>query len=150
MSRDGNHGRITIEDVAREAEVSYATVSRVINSKGYVSAETRDRVMDAVARTGYVVNRQAQGLAGGRAQVVGLVVPELDTSYIGEIIRGIDEELAAVSYDLMLYTTHHRKHRESEFVAKLTSGLADGLLLVLPPIRPPISIRSAAAVSPTS
>ena len=124
--------RITIEDVAREADVSYATVSRVINSKGYVSEDTRERVMAAVTRTGYVVNRQARGLAGGRSQVVGLVVPDLDTSYIGEIIRGIDEELAAVSYDLMLYTTHHRKHRESAFVATLTSGLADGLLLVLP------------------
>jgi LacI family transcriptional regulator len=124
--------RITIEDVAREADVSYATVSRVINSKGYVSEETRERVMAAVERTGYVVNRQARGLAGGRSQVVGLVVPDLDTSYIGEIIRGIDEELAAISYDLMLYTTHHRKQRESAFVATLTAGLADGLLLVLP------------------
>ncbi len=124
--------RITIEDVAREADVSYATVSRVINSKGYVSGETRERVMAAVTRTGYVVNRQARGLAGGRSQVVGLVVQGLDTSYIGEIVRGIDEELAAVSYDLMLYTTHKQKHRESAFVATLTSGLADGLLLVLP------------------
>jgi LacI family transcriptional regulator len=88
--------------------------------------------MAAVERTGYVVNRQARGLAGGRSQVVGLVVPDLDTSYIGEIIRGIDEELAAVSHDLMLYTTHHRKQRESAFVATLTAGLADGLLLVLP------------------
>jgi LacI family transcriptional regulator len=124
--------RTTIEDVAREADVSYATVSRVINSKGYVSGETRERVMAAVARTGYVVNRQARGLAGGRSEVVGLVVPDLDTSYIGEIIRGIDEELASLNYDLMLYTTHRRKHRESVFVATLTAGLADGLLLVLP------------------
>jgi LacI family transcriptional regulator len=132
VSRDGNHGRTTIEDVAREAAVSYATVSRVVNGKGYVSEETRVRVMDAVNRTGYIVNRRAQGLASGRAQVVGLVVRALDTSYVGEIIRGIDEELAAVSYDLMLYTTHFRKQRESEFVANFTAGLADGLLLVLP------------------
>jgi LacI family transcriptional regulator len=125
--------RTTIEDVAREAEVSYATVSRVINSKGYVSVETRERVLAAVERTGYVVNRQAQGLARGRSQVVSLVVPGLDSSYIGEIVRGIDEVLAAVSYDLMLYTTHHRKHRESAFVATVTAGLSDGLLLVLPP-----------------
>jgi LacI family transcriptional regulator len=124
--------RITIEDVAREADVSYATVSRVINSKGYVSEETRARVMASIARTGFVVNRQARGLAGGRSEVVGLVVPDLDTSYIGEIIRGIDEELASLNYDLMLYTTHRRKHRESAFVATLTAGLADGLLLVLP------------------
>jgi LacI family transcriptional regulator len=127
----GNN-RITLEDVAREANVSSATVSRVVNNKGYVSAEVRDRVMAALVRTGYVINRQARGLASGRSQVVGLVVPDLDTSYIGEIVRGIDEELAAVSYDLMLYTTHHRKQRESAFVTTITSGFADGLLLVLP------------------
>ena len=132
MTSIDSESRITIEDVARVADVSYATVSRVINNKGYVSDETRARVIEAVTRTGYVVNRQARGLAGGRSQVVGLVVPDLDTSYIGEIVRGIDEELAAVSYDLMLYTTHHRSHRESTFVANLTNGLADGLLLVLP------------------
>lgn len=132
MSATRTGERITMEDVARAADVSYATVSRVVNGKGYVSDETRDRVTAAIARTGYVVNRQARGLAGGHSQVVGLVVPDLDTSYIGEIIRGIDEELAAASYDLTLYTTHHRKQRESAFVATLTSGLADGLLLVLP------------------
>lgn len=124
--------RITIIDVAREANVSFATVSRVVNGKGYVSVETRERVVQAMARTGYVVNRQARGLAGGRYQVVGLLVPSLDTAYIGEIARGIDEELAAVSYDLMLYTTHRRKTREPAFVASLTRGMTDGLLLVLP------------------
>jgi LacI family transcriptional regulator len=132
VSRNGSPGRVTIEDVAREADVSYATVSRVVSGKGYVSPETRARVMEAVARTGYIANRRAQGLASGRAQVVGLVVHDLDTSYIGEIVRGIDEELASASYDLMLYTTHKRKHRESAFVTNLTAGLADGLLLVLP------------------
>jgi LacI family transcriptional regulator len=124
--------RITLEDVAREANVSTASVSRVVNNKGYVSEEVRNRVMAALVRTGYVINRQARGLASGKSQVIGLVVPELETSYFGEIIRGIDEELAAVGYDLMLYTTHHRKQRESAHVATLTAGLADGLLLVLP------------------
>ena len=124
--------RITIVDVAREANVSFATVSRVVNGKGNVSPETRERVVQAMARTGYVVNRQARGLAGGRYQVVGLLVPDLDTSYIGEIVRGIDEALAAVAYDLMLYTTHRRKTRESAFAASLTQGMTDGLLVVLP------------------
>jgi LacI family transcriptional regulator, galactose operon repressor len=124
--------RITLEDVAREANVSTASVSRVVNNKGYVSDDTRSKVMSALVRTGYVINRQARGLASGRSQVVGLVVPDLDTSYIGEIVSGIDEELAAVSYDLMLYTTHHRKQRESAFVTTITAGFADGLLLVLP------------------
>lgn len=131
MTSERNGDRITIEHVAREADVSYATVSRVINSKGYVSEDTRERVMRAIEQTGYVVNRQARGLAGGKSQVVGLVLPDLDTtSYIGPIVRGIDEGLTAASYDLMLYTTHRRKNREAEFVANLTNGLTDGVLLV--------------------
>ncbi len=132
MTLTRNDRRITIDDVAREADVSAASVSRVISGKGYVSEDVRRRVTEALVRTGYVVNRQARGLAGGRSQVVGLVVRDLDTNYIGEIVRGIDEELASAQYDLMLYTTHRRKHRESAFVATITSGFADGLLLVLP------------------
>jgi LacI family transcriptional regulator len=125
-------GDVTIMDVAQEAGVSYATVSRVVNNKGYIKPETRERVMRAVTRLGYVVNQQARSLASGRSQVVGLLVPGLDTAYIGEIIRGIDEELVGASYDLMLYTAHRRRTRESAYVATLTQGMVDGLLLVLP------------------
>jgi len=132
MSQNRANDRVTIIDVAREANVSFATVSRVVNGKGYVSAHTRERVMQAMTRIGYTVNRQARVLAGGRNQVIGLLVPDLDTSYIGEILRGIDEELAAASYDLMLYTTHQRRTRESVFVNSLTNGMTDGLLMILP------------------
>jgi len=132
MSQNRTGDRVTIIDVAREANVSFATVSRVVNGKGYVSAQTRERVMQAMTRIGYTVNRQARVLAGGRTQVIGLLVPDLDTSYIGEILKGIDEELAAASYDLMLYTTHQRKTRESVYVNSLLNGMTDGLLMVLP------------------
>ena len=132
MSQTRPGDRVTIIDVAREANVSFATVSRVVNGKGYVSAHTRERVMQAMTRIGYTVNRQARVLAGGRTQVIGLLVPDLDTSYIGEILKGIDEELAAASYDLMLYTTHQRKTRESVYVNSLLNGMTDGLLMVLP------------------
>lgn len=129
---DKNLGNITIIDVASEAGVSYATVSRVINNKGNVNPDSRERVLRAMAELGYVANLQARSLAGGRSNVVGLLVQDLGTSYIGEIIRGIDAELANAHYDLMLYTTHRRKVKESAYVATLTRGMADGLLLVLP------------------
>ncbi len=132
MTPERTAERVTIIDVAKEANVSFTTVSRVVNGKGYVSAETRERVMQAMTRTGYVVNRQARALAGGKQQVIGLLVPDLDTSYIGEVLRGIDEELALNSYDLMLYTTHRRKTREAIFAASLTQGMTDGLLMVVP------------------
>ncbi len=122
---------ITIFDVAREANVSYSTVSRVINNKG-VSADKRERVLRAMAELGYVANLQARRLAGGKSQIIGLLVHSLTVEYFGEIARGVDDALAAVQYDLMLYTTHRRKGRESAYVTRLTRNLVDGLLLVLP------------------
>jgi LacI family transcriptional regulator len=81
---------------------------------------------------GYTVNRQARSLAGGRSHTVGLLVPDLGTGYIGEIVRGIDAELSMASYDLMLYTTHRTADKEAIYVTSITQGMVDGLLLVLP------------------
>ncbi|MCB0188220.1 MAG: LacI family DNA-binding transcriptional regulator [Caldilineaceae bacterium] len=125
-------GHVTIIDVARRAGVSYATVSRVMNNEAYVKAETRQRVQHALAELGYVANRQARSLRGGRTYTIGLLVRDFGTGYIGEIIRGIDRELRERQYDLMLYTTHGRGRREADYVATLTRGMVDGLLLVLP------------------
>ncbi len=131
-----NTGRLktktTIVDVARESGVSYATVSRVLNDEAHVKPETRKRVQEAMERLGYVVNRQARSLAGGHSRVIGVLVPDLGTGYIGEIIRGIDDELDLAHFDLMLHTTHRREAKESSYVASLTQGMADGLLIVLP------------------
>lgn len=125
-------GNATIIDVARRAGVSYATVSRVINHEAYVKEETRQRVLQALIDLDYVANRQARSLRGGRTHMIGLLVRDLGTGYIGEIIRGIDLELGERQYDLLLYTTHGRGRCESDYVATLTRGMVDGLLLVLP------------------
>ncbi len=124
--------KITIYDVADEAGVSDATVSRVINNKDHVSPDKRDRVLRAMAKLGYVVNTQARSLAGGPSRVVGLLVNYLSSGYVVEILRGIDAALQANQYDLVLYSTHTQKTRESAYVTQLTRNLADGLLLVLP------------------
>jgi LacI family transcriptional regulator len=123
---------ITIFDVADEAGVSYSTVSRVINNKSNVNPQTRERVLRAMAQLGYVGNIPARSLAGGSSHVIGLLIDHLNTSYMGEIIRGIDEALDANNYNLMLYTTHRRKTKESAYVTKLTRNFTDGLLLILP------------------
>lgn len=132
MTKGRHFSGTTIKDIAREAGVSYSTVSRVVNNFEYIKPETRERVLTAMTRLGYVANQQARSLVGGRSQVVGLLIHAFDSPYIGLIIQGIDEAVAEAQYDLMLYTTHRRKARESTFVASLTRGLADGLLLVLP------------------
>jgi LacI family transcriptional regulator len=123
---------VTIIDVAREAGVSYATVSRVVNNKNSIVPDKRARVLAAMERLGYVPNMQARKLAGGRSQVVGLVLHDVWNSYAVEIMRGVDEELAAAEYDLLLYTSRRRATIETAHVATLTQGLAEGVLLLLP------------------
>lgn len=123
---------VTIIDVAREAGVSYATVSRVINNKAHVKPDKREAVLQAMSRLGYTVNQQARGLASGRSRVIGLLVQNLGSSWMGAIIRGIDEELSAAGYDMMLYTTNRRKESEMAYASAITRGVADGLLLIIP------------------
>jgi LacI family transcriptional regulator len=123
---------ITIVDVARASGVSYTTVSRVLSGYEFVSETARKRVMEAVEDLGYVANLQARSLKGGRSQIVGLLVPNLDNSYVGTITQGIDQELARANYDLMLYTSHRRPGKESLYVNAIVNGLTDGLLLVAP------------------
>jgi len=124
--------KVTIIEVAAEAGVSFATVSRVVNNDPHVKPATRERVLAAMQRLGYVANRQARSLAGGRSNTIGLLVPDLGTGYIGEIIRGIDTELSWNDIDLVLYTTHRMATKEANYVANLARGMVDGLLLVLP------------------
>jgi LacI family transcriptional regulator len=132
MMRTENKRRVTIKDVAREAGVSYSTVSRVINNFEYVHPETRKKVLKTMDRLEYVVNQQARGLVKGQSRVIGLLIHAFDTSYMGEVLRGINDTLVEAEYDLLLYTTHRQKEREATYVANITQGLADGLLLVLP------------------
>jgi LacI family transcriptional regulator len=112
--------------------VSYATVSRVLTGFEFVKETTRQRVMEAVESSGYVANLHARSLVGGRSQIIGLLVPNLDNGYVGTIMQGIDKALAQANYDLMLYTSHRHPGKESFYVSAISNGLTDGLLLIAP------------------
>lgn len=124
----------TIYDVAREAGVSYSTVSRALTGYEFVKPSTREKVLRAAEKLGYVPNQQARGLAGGRSNLIGVLVPALSNDYVGEILRGIDEELTKSDYNLILYTTHRHNGKEAAYVATILNGAAEGLLLVVPMI----------------
>jgi len=126
------HRNITILDVAREAGVSYSTVSRVLNGYEFVKETTRERVLEVADKMGYVANLQARSLAGGHSQIVGILVPGLDSGYVGEIVTGIDTELGKADYEIMLYTTHRKRGKESKFANLIAGGLSEGLILVAP------------------
>ena len=130
--RKKNSEQVTIKDVAREAGVSYSTVSRVANNKSYVNPETRQRVLEAMDKLGYQVNLAARSLASGHSNVIGLLVHGTISQYTGEIIRGIDDVLVPAQYEMMLYTSHLGRAKEVDYVNMMVRGLAAGLLLLLP------------------
>jgi LacI family transcriptional regulator len=128
-------GGVTIVDIAREVGVSHATVSRVLNGHEGVKPATRQRVLDAVERLGYVANLQARRLAGGRSHVIGLIVSGLTNGYTNQLLEGIEIAVSETDYDLLLYSSISRTRRrihESSYVDRLINGLADGLLIISP------------------
>lgn len=122
----------TIVDVARAANVSHSTVSRVLNGKPNISAATRARVEAALDHLGYVADSRARSLAGGRLGCIGLVVFDLEGSYQTQIVRSVDTALADEGLDLLLCTTNRRERREHTYVQRLAAGAVDGLIVVIP------------------
>ena len=88
--------RITMADVAREADVSLMTVSRVVNNKDSVRSETQQKVLEVVERLGYRPSNLARGLATQKTGTIGLVVPDNANPYFSEVARGV-EHLAYTS-----------------------------------------------------
>ncbi len=132
-SRSRSRGRrATIFDVARTAGVSYSTVSRVVNDYAHVNEATRERVRAAMREHGYVAHVTARALASGRTQAIGLLAQEIDNPFFSVVIKGVDQAVSVADYDLLLCTTHSRREKEAEYVARLSHGMVDGLLIVLP------------------
>jgi LacI family repressor for deo operon, udp, cdd, tsx, nupC, and nupG len=92
-----------IEEVARAAGVSSATVSRALSGRGHVSAPTRERVLEAARQLGYVVSSSASALATGRMRNVGVVIPFLNRWFYGAVVEGAESALLEQGYDLTLY-----------------------------------------------
>ena len=122
----------TIHDIARHAKVSAMTVSRALNDRPGVSVGTQEKVREIAQSLGYVANVQAKRLAGGQTQVLGMLVPDIGTEYVGEIVRGVGDALEQSAFDLLLYTTHRDPERERKRLHGVAGGMADGLLTVLP------------------
>ncbi|MCB1002130.1 MAG: LacI family DNA-binding transcriptional regulator [Acidimicrobiales bacterium] len=98
--------RATIDDVAREAGVSTATVSRALRHHPYVAESTRQRVLSAVERLRYVANANAARLASGQSRTVGLVAPMITSWYTSELTVGVEEVLTQARFDLLIGTAN--------------------------------------------
>jgi DNA-binding LacI/PurR family transcriptional regulator len=124
-----------IDDVARLAGVSTATVSRALRGLPTVSATTRERVLDAAARLGYTASPSASRLAGGKTHTVAVVVPRITRWFFSTVVEAVEERLHAAGYDLLLFNLGGSENARQRLL--YTSNLhkrVDALMLVATPL----------------
>lgn len=127
--------RLTIQDIARLAGVSKATVSRVLNQKQNVDPETRERVLQVMREQNFVPSITASGLAGGRSRLLGALVPSLTWPLVPELMRGVGDIIGQTPYELILYSIsdeNHEKDRSIVIDRIINTNLTAGLLAVFP------------------
>mgnify|MGYP000767976483 FL=1 len=121
---------LTIMDIAREAGVSKATVSRVMNNSGSVSPKTRERVLDIIAANKYSPSATARNLSRGTSSAIGFVVPEIDNPFFGEMLRGVTEITDKNNLTLICYNTDDSAEKDYRALELLKENRVRGICLL--------------------
>src|SRR6266581_817080 len=122
---------VTIKDVAREANVSVATVSRVLNGSGPVSDETRRRIREIAGRMRYVPHSGARSLITSKTQTLGVLLPDLYGEFFSEIIRGMDDTAQKNGFHLLISRAYADRHG-IETAMRAMRGRVDGVVVMSP------------------
>jgi LacI family transcriptional regulator len=122
---------VTIREVAKQAGVSVATVSRVMNNSGPVRAETRERVERVAEALQYTPHSGAQGLIMRRTRNLGVILPDLYGEFFSEVIRGMDQATQRAGYNLLVSSSHDDR-AEIDAAVRAMRGRVDGLVLMTP------------------
>src|SRR5579864_3842960 len=123
--------RVTIKEVAAQAGVSVATISRVLNGKGPVREETVRRVMETCQAMHFTPHGTARSLSLRRTHTIGLLLPDLHGEFFSEVIRGIDAQARQTGYHLLV-SGFHSDGDEMVDVFRAVRGRVDGLILMSP------------------
>ena len=123
---------VTIYDVAREAGVSMATVSRVVNGNPNVKPATRKKVLEVIERLGYRPNAVARGLASKKTTTVGVIIPDIANAFYAELARGIEDIASMYKYNIILCNSDKQPKKELTLIETLLEKQVDGLLFMGP------------------
>ncbi len=136
---------VTIYDIAEQARVSIATVSRVFNGHPRVSDETRRRVFKVAEGLGYEPHASAQSLARQNTKLISAVVPMMTSYFFMEVLRGLQDRLDESDYDLLVYASRTLDKVDGQLARAVQRGRSDGLLLVSTPLTGERARRLAAS-----
>ncbi|KYH28231.1 MULTISPECIES: LacI family DNA-binding transcriptional regulator [Clostridium] len=120
---------VTISDIAREAGVSQATVSRVLNKSGYVKEETREKILEVMKRLNYSPSAIARSLSTNRTNTIGVVVPDINNPFFGEVIKGISEVADKHGLNIILCDTDESIQKEVKALKVLKEQRIQGVII---------------------
>ena len=121
--------KVTIYDIAKKLNVTAATVSRALNDNPNISDSTKKLVLETAEKMNYRQNRLAIALKSGRSNNIGVIVPRINTNFFGSVIRGIEEELNASGYQVIICQTHNDESKEAENVETLLNSQVDAIFM---------------------
>ena len=121
--------KATIYDVAKEAGVSIATVSKVINGKGKISEETRGSVLAIMDRMDYQPSVIASALTGKKTFTLGLLVPDISNPFFAEIARAIEDQSQRYGYSVVMCSTDNKDDKVERYIALLLQKSVDGIII---------------------
>lgn len=135
-SNDGSAIVARIKDVAREAGVSTATVSHVINKTKHVTDKTRERVLIAIERCSYYPNANARTLASGRSKMIGLLVSDIANPFFPELVKSFETAAFERGYNIVLLNTNYDAKRAADYVRRLIELKVAGVALMTSELDP--------------
>ncbi|WEV45708.1 LacI family DNA-binding transcriptional regulator [Streptococcaceae bacterium ESL0687] len=121
--------KIGIREVAKEAQVSPTTVSRVLNNRGYISEETKTKVLEAMEKLQYYPNELARALFKNETYTVGLIFPTITNPFHAELIQSIELELSNQGYKVLLCNSLNNPEKEKAYLSMLRKNQVDGIIV---------------------
>ncbi|HBK6366057.1 TPA: LacI family DNA-binding transcriptional regulator, partial [Enterococcus faecium] len=121
--------RPKLEDVAKRANVSKTTVSRVLNNRGYLSQKTIDNVYKAIEELNYQPNVVARQLFQKKTNIVGLLFPTVANPFFSELVEALEKKLYEIGYKVLIGNSMNNKEKETNYLNQLLSDQVDGLIV---------------------
>lgn len=129
MNTGNKSDKVNMKTLARELNLSTATISKALRDSYDISPETKQRVMEAARRLNYVPNAYASSLRKQSSNTIAIIIPEIADSFFSQAINGIESVIAPKKYHALIYLTHDSYEREASMLDDLASGRVDGLIM---------------------
>jgi DNA-binding LacI/PurR family transcriptional regulator len=121
----------TIKDVAKEAGVSVATVSKILNYADYSTTQTREKVMNVIKRLNYQPNHIARSMVNGKTGMIALVIPDVRNSFFTEVARGVEDVANKYDFRVILCNTDEDPAKQKNYIDVLQGRIIDGFIIAV-------------------